>query len=57
MVFIVFISFLREHSVSKPHSAASDLVLQCLPKSHKRDVRLFGLNVSMEDKNYCHFLH
>ena len=47
MVFFIFIQILIEYSVRKqwrtyqtPRFAASDLVLRCLPMSHKTDARL-----------------
>ena len=47
MVFFIFIQILIEHSVSKQETlirchiyVASDFGLNCLPMSHRKDVRL-----------------
>ena len=51
-VFFISSQILIEHSVSKQwgpdqtlSSVASDLVLQCLPMSHKKDARTILLNL------------
>ena len=49
MVFFLFIQILKETSVSKQCFAASDLVLHCLPMSHKRALVLFGLSYTLKD--------
>ena len=43
MVFFIFIHIFIELSVNK-HSVASDLVLYCLPMSHKKDAILIWVN-------------
>ena len=50
MVFFIFIQILKETSANSgepdqtPSSAGSDLVLHCLPMSHKNDARLILVN-------------
>ena len=54
MVFFIFIQNLKENlfanggeSEQTPHFAASDLVLHCLPMSHKKDAMLIWVNDSV----------
>ena len=52
MFFLYFIQILKDTSVSKQWRtcfAASDLILHCLPMSHKKDVRpIYGLNLIID---------
>ena len=55
MVFFNFIQILKETSVSNsgpdqmPHFVASDLVLHCLPMSHKKKARLIWVKITKID--------
>ena len=58
MVFFIFIQILNETSVcgepdQRPHLAAADLVLHCLPMSHKKDARLIWVNINPGQQNIC----
>ena len=44
MVFFILITIFIGRSVQTLRSAASDLVLHCLPMSHKKDARLIWVN-------------
>ena len=50
--FFIFIQILKETSVSKPDQTprfvASNLVLHCLPMSHKKTARLIWVNQTMK---------
>ena len=48
MVFFIFIQILISNSGEPdqtPRFVASDLVLHCLPSSHKKDLDLYGLMI------------
>ena len=54
MVFFIFIKILKEFLFANsgepdqtPHFVASDLVLHCLPMSHKKDARLLWVECMM----------
>ena len=57
LVVLMFIQILIDHSVRNsgqadqtPHSVKSDLVLHCLPMSHKRTLGLYGLKQGNGEK-------
>ena len=61
MIFFILIQILNETSVNSeepdqtPRFAASNLVLRCLPMSHKKDSRLIWVNKLSESLHAGYF--